>query len=175
MKKINENFFKQDQNSKIAETSDLLLPKEEVLWKGRPKRFAYIMSKSIAIMPFAILWLLIDATIIISVFTSNDSGAGFLTIFFIGFFALHLMPVWIWLGSIIKATNEMNSIEYVITNKRIFEVFGKNNKYIRNQMNLTDLKECNLKISFLDLLSIVLIKVVNIISLIILLYSLFLF
>ncbi len=149
MKNIDENYFKQTEETKVASTADLLNSREKVLWKGRPKKFAYVMSKSISMMPIALIWGAIDFTIIFTALPSFDEVGG-LVIFFVFFFALHLMPVWIWLGSIIKATKEMKTLEYVITNKRILEVRGGQNKYLQCQVDLDDLKTVNLKKSFID-------------------------
>ena len=147
MKEINENFFKSEINNR--QITDLLMKDEKILWKGTPKKLAYVLSKSIGMIPFALIWLFIDMSIIITLITStNNSGLPFLII--IPFFALHLLPVWICIAQIIKACKEMKHIEYVITNKRIFEVFGQKNKYIRSQLNISDIKNSNLKINGID-------------------------
>lgn len=147
MKEINENFFNSEIN-KISKGEDLLGPDEKLLWKGTPKKFSYIISKSIKTMPIAIIWLLFDGFILTAFFSTPNIGIAILPI--LAFFAIHLTPVWIWLGSIIKAANEMNHIEYFITNHRIFEFCGNKNKYIRTQIQIEEITEIKLKFSFMD-------------------------
>ncbi len=152
MKNIDENYFNVKEEIKISKPEELLTSGEKILWKGKPKKFSYVMSKSIGMMPIALIWGAIDFSIIFTVASSGGFAGGgfFLPIFLIGFFALHLMPVWIWLGSIIKAAKEMNSIQYVITNKRIIEIKGRGNLYVNTEINLTDMLGATLKVSFID-------------------------
>lgn len=152
MKHIDENFFKMTESNEIKSVEDMLLPNERVLWKGKPKKFSYVISKSIGMMPFALIWGLIDFAIIFSLINQGafKDAPKFLPFFLIGFFALHLMPVWIWLGSIIKAAKEMSSIEYVITTNRIIDIRGKKQPYIASEVNLSSLQKVNLKKGFVD-------------------------
>lgn len=152
MKRIDENYFKMTEEKKISSPDELLAPDEKILWKGKPKKFSYVMGKSIGMMPIAIIWGIIDISILVSVFSSGgiSNGGGFIIVFLIGFFALHLMPVWIWLGSIFKAAREMNSIQYMITNKRVVEMRGRGNIYINAEIYLDDMDGASLKKSFID-------------------------
>lgn len=149
MKNIDENFFRINEETKINKPEDLLAENEKVLWRGKPKKSAYVLGKSLAMMPIAIIWGLIDLTMIMTVL-SIDSLPTSAYLYLIGFFALHLAPVWIWLGSIIKAAKEMNSIQYMITDKRIVEVRGRKSLYFHAEIKLAEIKETSLKISFID-------------------------
>ena len=149
MKKIDEKYFHLDNETRITKPEDLLGPGEKVLWRGKPKKSAYVLGRSISLMPIAIIWGLIDFTIL-GVTLSQDNIPGVVYLFLIGFFALHLMPVWIWLGSVIKAAREMNSIQYMITNKRIVEVRGTHSKYFSGEVKLNEIMNTELKISFID-------------------------
>lgn len=149
MKKIDEKYFHLDNESKINKPEDLLGSGEKVLWRGKPKKSAYVLGRSLSLMPVAIIWGLIDITILVTVL-SQGSLPGFAYLFLIGFFALHLMPVWIWLGSVLKASKEMNSIQYMITNKRIVEVRGKHSLYFSAEIKLNEIQNTELKISFID-------------------------
>ena len=101
MKKIDEKYFHLDNETRITKPEDLLGPGEKVLWKGKPKKSAYVLGRSISLMPIAIIWGLIDFTIL-GVALSQDNIPSVVYLFLIGFFALHLMPVWIWLSKIIR-------------------------------------------------------------------------
>ena len=149
MKNIDEKYFHLNNETKINKPEDLLTSGEKILWKGKPKKSAYVLGKSISLMPIAIIWGIIDLSILFTVF-SQGNMPGFAYIFLIGFFALHLMPVWLWLGSMVKAAKEMNSIQYIITNKRIVEVRGKQSLYFAAEIKLNEIEDTSLKISFID-------------------------
>ena len=149
MKNIDERYFQLNNETKIKTPEDLLTSGEKVLWKGKPKKTSYVLGKSIKLMPIAIIWGLIDLTILVAVF-SQDDLPGFMYLVLLGFFAVHLMPVWIWLGSMIKAAKEMNSIQYMITNKRIIEVRGTHSLYFSAEIKLNNIENTTLKISFID-------------------------
>ena len=149
MKNIDEKYFHLNNDTRINKPEDLLTSGEKVLWKGKPKKSSYVLGKSISLMPVAIIWGLIDISILVTVF-SRGNMPGFAYLFLLGFFALHLMPVWIWLGSMIKASKEMNSIQYMITNKRIVEVRGNQSLYFNVEIKLTEIENTSLKISIID-------------------------
>jgi hypothetical protein len=60
------------------------------------------------------------------------------------------MPVWIWLGSIIKAAKEMSNLEYIITTHRIIDIRGKKQPYIASEVKISELQTVNLKKGFSD-------------------------
>jgi len=63
---------------------------ESILWRGKPKKSAFIASKSLTLLPIAVIWLILDLNVLIP-----SLQAGEMLFFLIPFFALHLMPVWI--------------------------------------------------------------------------------
>ena len=85
---------------------------EAILWRGKPKKSAFIAAKSLTLMPIAIIWLCVDSTLIMTAF---DDGPWFL----IPFMLLHLMPVWFWLGSMLTAGRRWENTNYYVTNRRI--------------------------------------------------------
>ena len=87
---------------------------EHILWSGKPKKNAFIASHSLTMMPIAIVWICFDFTAISSIFSSGN-----IQWFLVGFFALHMMPVWIWLGSLITAPKRWRNTNYYVTNRRI--------------------------------------------------------
>lgn len=116
---------------------------ETVLWRGKPKRSAFIATKSLTMLPIAIIWLCFDATFIAASFSGG--GAWFM----IPFFALHLMPVWIWLGNVITASRRWKNTNYYVTNRRIIIQGG----YLAvNEKSLfyKDIRNVQVKIGLLD-------------------------
>ena len=83
---------------------------EYILWRGKPKKSAYIADKSLSMLPIAIIWLVFDFQ-----FLRSAGGNGFLLMFL----AVHLMPVWLWLGSTLTSAIQWRNEDYFITNKRI--------------------------------------------------------
>lgn len=43
---------------------DLLEKEEKILWRGKPKKNAFIINKARTMFPFAIIWLLVDSIVI---------------------------------------------------------------------------------------------------------------
>ncbi|MDE5654553.1 MAG: hypothetical protein K2I46_02980 [Clostridia bacterium] len=90
---------------------------EEMLVRCAPQKASFVLSKSVAIMPFALIWLCFDGFAI-----SMIAKAGMPTsmrIVMVIFFAFHLLPVWLWIFSIIKALRVHKNLEYALTNERI--------------------------------------------------------
>lgn len=151
MKQIDENFFK--EKVKIKTLEEQLEPDEKILWKGCPKRSSYAMNKSIQMMPIAIIWGLIDFGLLFGVIIPQGVFAE-AWFFMVPFFALHLMPVWIWLGQLIKAAKELRGTKYVITNRRILE-FKSGYGYISSSIEISKLSSVSIKRSFIDKLLLV--------------------
>lgn len=123
-----------------------LAPGEAVLWKGKPKRSAFIATKSLTMLPIAIVWLMFDSTFIISMFSGGGSG---MMLFMIPFFLLHLMPVWIWLGSMLTAGKRWKNTTYYVTNRRII-IQGGFLAVNESSLFYKDLRNAQMKIGLLD-------------------------
>ena len=94
-----------------------LVEGETLIWKAKPKKSAFIINKSITMAPFAILWLAFDSSFITMMFKSETPTE--MLCFIIPFFALHLMPVWIWLANVLTANRKWKNTSYYVTDKRI--------------------------------------------------------
>lgn len=97
-----------------------LVPGEKILWEAKPKKSAFIINQCLTMMPFALIWLLFDSVFIIAfLFAGSEDMPKEMLFFLIPFFALHLMPVWIWLGNVISAGKKWSNSVYYITDRRI--------------------------------------------------------
>lgn len=116
---------------------------EAILWRGKPKRSAFIASKSLTMLPIAIVWLCFDSTFIVAAL--NNDGPWFL----IPFMLLHLAPVWIWLGSTLTAGKRWRNTMYYVTNRRIIIEGGF---FAINETSIfyKDLQNAQLRIGLLD-------------------------
>ncbi len=99
---------------------DLLLDGESILLETKPKKSAYVLSSVIKMMPIALIWIAVDVGLVIGVTKITETFPWYLYIFF----AFHLLPVWLWVASIVKAVWEIDNIEYVATNMRIIVKTG---------------------------------------------------
>ena len=144
---VDKNHFKTVAQNKRAE--DFLDARETILWRGIPKKFAYVLGKTIKMAPIAIVWLIFDLGFIIGIAALGGEQVAGIWIFLVPFFAVHMTPVWIWLAGLIKASKETKTIEYVITDKRIIEFRGET-KYISLQIPLKELRDAVLIRGFVD-------------------------
>lgn len=111
------NKYYNNTNISYNDIEKQLMPDESIIWKGIPKKSAFIINSSITMMPFALLWLAFDSFFIL--IASKTGGFDGMGLIFIGFFAFHLMPVWIWLYNVFTAYGRWKNSAYAVTNKRI--------------------------------------------------------
>lgn len=137
-----ENTFSYEEK----ETSPLVAG-EKIIWSGKPKKKAFIINKSITMLPFALIWLIFD-TFFITTFFKSGASDHFL-FFIIPFFAIHLLPVWIWIWNVATASKRWQNTKYYVTDKRIII---KNGFIAENYQTLyyKDIKNVNLRIGILD-------------------------
>ena len=107
-----------NKNANDGSSIDQVLSKDErVIWSGKPKKSVFILESVTAMLPFALLWLAFDGFFIINM--SKADYPSEMNIFFVFFFAFHLMPVWIWLSKVLTARRRYQNMEYCVTDKRI--------------------------------------------------------
>lgn len=100
-----------------GERNPALMPDETVLYEGKPKKNAFVLNKVLTLMPFALIWLALDSVILVQMFSHGAMDN--MMFFLIPFFALHLMPVWIWLGNTLTANRQWKNTVYYVTDRRI--------------------------------------------------------
>lgn len=110
---------------------------ENILWRGKPNALLYIVGNP-SIYLIAIIWGLFDFFFISSFFREFTFMHGFFIIFFI----IHLFPVWFAILMPIYRIFNYGTIEYAITDKRVYisqGLFGRDvNNYEHRE--LTNLK-----------------------------------
>ena len=92
---------------------------EKILYEGKPNKKCFIFESIFnPLMPFALLWGIIDFSILGgALFFSGDSNIGF---FIIPFMLLHLMPVWIYLGGVLFTIRKYRNTYYIVTDTGIY-------------------------------------------------------
>lgn len=100
---------------------------ENILWSGKPNLKCFILETIFnPLLPFAALWALLDFLIIGAMLSHKpNAGAGTMGVVALcGFFALHLMPVWVYLGGIFLSFRRHRHTEFVLTDKYIYTSGG---------------------------------------------------
>mgnify|MGYP002802608051 CR=1 FL=1 len=149
MKKYDENFFYDNTSQNNIE--ELILDDEQLLWRGKPKKKAYILNSILKMLPLALIWLAIDGSFIglMIGFGVFDALPTIAIIFLCVFFLFHLFPVWLWLKNVITANKEYKHLEYAFTNSRIIIKSGIIGIDINN-IYYSEIENINLKVGIID-------------------------
>lgn len=121
MAKITKDYFELNDNIKQNDINDILVSGEEILLSLKPDKKTSILESILKGLPLALIWGGFDAFFIIMMFTTGlgDTMGGFIIVFLVVFFAIHLIPVWKYIAGIIKTIAGYKNIVYVFTSKRI--------------------------------------------------------
>ncbi|MDE6614768.1 MAG: PH domain-containing protein [Clostridia bacterium] len=110
-------------NTKPDSMQEFLEDGEEILWRGKPKMFSFIMSKILTMLPVAAIFLAFDSFMIAGISSGyQKSGQAvpiYLIVILVVFFSIHLYPVWRWLWSVITAGRKFKNAEYCITDRKV--------------------------------------------------------
>ena len=101
----------------------LLIGKDEkIIYTGKPNKKCFIFESIFTpLLPFALLWGLIDFGVIGFSMTAKDEKAA---LFLVPFMLLHLMPVWIYLGGALLSFRRYQNTSYIVTDKAIYASGG---------------------------------------------------
>lgn len=121
---------------------------EKVLWFSKPNKTCFILECIFnPFLPFALLWFILDFTILISAATADNASETFPSILI--FMLFHFTPVWIYLGGIFTCTIKYKNTAYMITTKGVYissGLFTKN----REMKPFTDLSHINIHRGIID-------------------------
>lgn len=137
-----ENFMNYE-----TDLSNPLVEGETLIWSAKPKKSAFIINKVLTMMPIALIWLLLDSSILVPMISSGQINQ--MLFFIIPFFALHLLPVWIWLGNVVTASKRWENTKYYVTDKRIILQTGFVDMNYQT-VYYKDIKNINLRIGLID-------------------------
>ncbi len=122
----------------------ILIPGEQILWQGKPKKNAFILNKVLTMLPIAIIWLGFDS-MIFGAFSTAGSMGGILMLFLI----FHLMPVWIWLYNALTAAKKWKNTVYYVTDRRIIIQTGFLDAELQS-VYYKEIRDVNLRIGLID-------------------------
>lgn len=121
---------------------------EDIQWLGKPnKRCMTLEAIFNPLMPFALIWALVDfGAISIFLFTTKEFS---ICPFIPAFFLIHLTPVWIYLGGIFLTAKKYRNTEFAITNKAVYisgGIFSSNTE----RRNYTQFSNLDIHRGFFD-------------------------
>lgn len=128
---------------------------EKIIWEGKPNKKCFIFESIFnPLLPFAIIWAVVDFTIISKILfvesAFQKTGAADNMIgFIIPFFLLHLMPVWIYLAGALLSWKRYKNTYYIVTDKAIYVSGGIINKTI-NTKPFAEMSHIDLHRGFFD-------------------------
>ena len=150
MGEINENYFKTNEKD-YTQIDEIIADDEKILWRGKPKKSAYVLNAFLKMLPIAIVWLAFDGAFIGILLTQIGWEAipTMMKIFLFVFFAFHLIPVWLWIANVVTANRQHKNLEYAFTNRRIIVRSGIVGVDFKN-MFYTDVESVNLRVGLVD-------------------------
>lgn len=146
---INENTF--DVNDiKKNKVEDILTEGEKILVSLVPNRKVFMLESFFKGLPLALIWGIFDGIFISFIFSNNlYEQIGPFVVGIIFFFLIHLIPVWLYIGNIIKRLAGYRNINYYLTNKRIIVrsgIIGIDYKFLF----YPDIATVNVKVGIFD-------------------------
>lgn len=103
----------------VEELKLIVGPDERILYEGKPNKKCYIFESVFnPLLPFALIWAIIDFGIIGGAVLSE--GPDNMLFFLIPFMLLHMMPVWIYLGGILFTARRYKNTAYIVTDRAIY-------------------------------------------------------
>ena len=103
----------------IEELKAIVGSNEKILYEGKPNKKCYVLESIFnPLLPFALIWAIIDFGIIGGVVLAENTEN--ILFFIIPFMLFHLMPVWIYLGGILFTAKRYKNTAYIVTDKAIY-------------------------------------------------------
>ena len=97
---------------------------EEVIWEGKPDKRAFVLESVFNPMAiFAFIWIAVATCVVVCMVLFGDKASA-PWFFLVPFFAVWLMPVWIWLGTVLTTFIRYKQVYYMITDRRVLTKHG---------------------------------------------------
>lgn len=91
---------------------------EKVLWVGNPTLIPFLLS-GVPFLLLGLIWGVIDLGFIKGIFSGSHKTGSQIDYFIIPFFAIHLAPLWLGVGNMIRLCLVFGNTCYAFTNKRV--------------------------------------------------------
>ena len=125
---------------------------EKVLWYGKPDKTCFVLEGIFnPLLPIAVVWGLIDFSIIGFTFLAkkSSSAGGPPGLFLLGFFALHLIPVWLYLFGCLTTFIRYRNTSYIVTDQAVYISDGVISRHF-NRKPFAELSAVDLHIGIID-------------------------
>ena len=120
---------------------------EVIYWRGKPDKKVFILRSIFNILlPFAIIWSILDFPMLFFSIMDGEDGMIWFTI---PFFIMHLFPVWIYLAGVFLSLRRYKNTEYLITDKAVY-ISGGAFAWSVEQRNLERLSNLNMRQGILE-------------------------
>lgn len=150
MAKLDETYFKIEPSGRdLKNIEDVIGSDEQILWRGKPKKRAYLINAFTKMLPIALIWLIFDGGFIGLMIGTMDEIPTPMKIFMAVFFLFHLAPVWIWLSHVLTANRQHENLEYAFTQKRIIIKSGIIGIDFKN-IYYSEIDSVNLRVGLVD-------------------------
>lgn len=147
---IDENYFKTENPMKQNTIEDILSEDEKILQRLKPNKKVLLLESIFKGLPVVLLWVAFDVFFIVMMIkTGAFESQPYLIPVMIGFFVLHLLPLWLYIFNIIKVMAGAKNIEYVFTDKRIIIRSGVIGIDFKN-LYYTEIEGINCKVGIFD-------------------------
>lgn len=97
---------------------------EKILWRGKAKDGELLLCSVFNVFPVLLLWL--AAEVLVLAYAGYNTIFGKFNVYYllltIGAVVLHIVPVGVWLASVIRENERIRGDEYYITDKRLIIV-----------------------------------------------------
>ena len=131
-------------------------PTETVVYEIKPSKMCFLIESIFNIMlPFCIIWALVDGFLISNIISDfigdNQSNYAWISILpLLVFFSIHLMPVWMYLGGIIKAVFKLSRSAYIVSDHAIYLNKSAKKKQGRKRIPFCDIKKAEVTRGIFD-------------------------
>lgn len=149
MSQIDKDYFNVEESIEQNKVEDIIGDGEEVLVSLKPNRKVYILESIFKGLPIVLLWGGIDAFAIYMIISSGAFAETGMIWFIVLFFALHLIPVWMYIARVVKVVAGYKNVSYTFTDKRVIVrsgVIGIDFKY----QYYSDIASVNVKVGIFD-------------------------
>lgn len=103
----------------LRDLAKMVTKDEKVLWFAKPDKKCFILESIFnPLLPFALIWFLVDVAFMGAAIISTPKGAGLA--FLIPFFLFHMLPVWLYLGGVLTICMRYKNAAYIITTKGVY-------------------------------------------------------
>lgn len=132
----------------LQQLNALICDNEEILWYGKPNKKCFLLEAVFnPLLPFAFLWGIIDFAFIGAI--TRQSANQPPLFFILPFFALHLMPVWIYLAGVLLSFKNYKNTCFVVTEKGVYASGGFFAAYIRHK-SFASIADVSVRQGFFD-------------------------